>query len=60
MVEYIFGAVIVVGLAWLVLSDLALPAWPWFEEHRAVRPILLAVLAFLMLALVVAVVSRVW
>jgi hypothetical protein len=30
-------------LSWIVLSDLGLPAAPWFERHRAVRPALLCV-----------------
>jgi len=54
LVEYIFGVAIVAGLAWFVLSDLGLPAWPWFERHRAVRPVLLLALAFLILALLAA------
>jgi len=56
-VGFILGLALVAGLAWFVLSELGIPAWPWFEEHRAVRPVLLLVLAFLVLALLVAVAS---
>jgi hypothetical protein len=57
-VEYILGVAMVVGLAWLLLSDLGLPALPWFERHRAVRPMLLVVLMFLILALLGAVARK--
>src|SRR6266446_4972415 len=57
-VEYILGAALVAGLAWFVVSDLGLPAWPWFEEHRAVRPVLVAIIVVLSLALLLAVASR--
>jgi len=57
-VEYLLGVAIVVGLAWFLISDLGLPAWPWFDRHRAVRPVLLVVLMFLILALLGAVARK--
>jgi len=56
--EYILAAALVAGLAWFVLSDLGLPAASWFEEHRAVRPVLVGIIVVLSLVLLVAVGSR--
>jgi hypothetical protein len=58
--EYAAIAVMVLLLIWLGLSDLGLPAAPWFERHRAVRPALLCVVVVLLVALLVVVASRLW
>ena len=58
--EYVAITAAVLVFAWLLLSELGLPAALWFEEHRAVRPVLLGIVAVLLLALLIRVAKRFW
>ena len=51
VVNFIVIVALVLGVAWFVVAEFSIPAASWFEDHRTVRPVLLAVMAILLLAL---------